>query len=136
VASARAAGRLEQREAERAVLGYVAMLQGADLAPETAGEQLGLGAGAVETVGGARLVVVRRELVVRRRVAPAAARRDTLRVDHVDQPPDARRGSRGVDVEPPAVGRARVEERPRRGGPPPPPPPPPGAGRHAPPGGC
>src|SRR5262245_6971982 len=63
VDTGRASGRLEQRQTEGDVLGDVPVLEGEDLAPEPARDQLRLGTRAVEPLGGARLVVVRRELV-------------------------------------------------------------------------
>src|SRR2546430_10943207 len=84
-------GRLEERQPENRVLGDVAGLERDDLAPEAARHQFRLRPGAVEPLGRPRLVVVRRELVVGRRVAPAPASRDPLGVHGVDEPAHARR---------------------------------------------
>src|SRR5260370_2465967 len=115
--------RLEEREPERRVLDDVAMVEGQGRAPEPAREELRLGARAVEALGGAALVVVGRELVVGRRVAPALPRGGALAVHRVDEPTHARRRAGRVDVEAAAVDRARVQEDQRRvGGPARPPP--------------
>src|SRR5260370_18067506 len=108
--------RLEEREPQRRVLDDVAVLEGQGLAPEPAREELRLGARAVEALGGAALVVVGRELVVGRRVAPALPRGGALAVHPVDEPPHAPRRAGRVDVEAAAVDRARVQEDQRRVG--------------------
>src|SRR5438445_6014880 len=107
-------GRLEEREPEGDVLGDIAVLEREDLAPQAARHELRLRPHAIEPLGRARVVVVRRQLVVGCRVAPAPARREALSVHGVDEPAHARRRAGGVDVEAPALDRSRVEEHERR----------------------
>src|SRR5207244_5488854 len=92
----RAGRRLEEGQAELDVLAHVAMLERQHLVPEPARDQLAPGAGAIETLRRARLVVVRGHLVVRRRKAPALAARHALGVHRVDEPTRAVRRAGGV----------------------------------------
>src|SRR5260370_35562765 len=90
------------------------MLERQHLVPEPARDQLAPGAGAIETLRRARLVVVRGHLIVRRRKTPAVAARHALGVHRVDEPARAVRRSRRVTIERPTDARARTDEVTRR----------------------